>query len=399
MKVYLIGVGLGSPDTMTVAAREAIEACPVLIGAKRLLAPFPHKRCLPLIAAADIAAAVEEQEEGPVAVLLSGDIGFYSGAKNLYPLLRRHEVVVLPGVSSLVYFCAKLHIPWQDIFLVSAHGRAHNAPGAVQSHEKTFILTGGSYRPGELCSELCQWGLGHVRVTVGERLSYTDEAITTGTAEELSGRAFDSLAVVLAENPCPIRRPYAAPSLPDSAFCRGKVPMTKEEIRSLVLARLRLEPHHTVWDVGAGTGSVSVECALALPEGRLFAVERKEEAVALLRENRARFGLTNLHIVPGTAPEVLADLPAPDRVFLGGTGGGMAAILRTALAKNPAVRFVVTAVTLETVAEAMNCFAALELQEAEAVQIAATRTRKAGSYHLMDAQNPVWILSGEGYHG
>lgn len=399
MKVYLVGVGLGNPATMTLAAREAIAASPLLIGAPRLLDGYVGKTLLPLIAAADIAAAIESAQQGPAAVLLSGDVGFYSGAKNLYPLLKNHQVVTIPGISSLVYFCARLHTTWQDAFLVSAHGRSHNAPGAVQSHEKTFLLTGGTYRAGDLCQQLTEWGLGHVTVHVGERLSYADEAITTGTAQELAGKEFDSLAVVLAENPAPIRRPLSAPGLPDEAFLRDKVPMTKEEVRCLSISKLRLEPHHTLWDVGAGTGSVSAEGALAVPEGRVFAIEQKEEAVALLEKNKAAMGLTNLHIVPGSAPEALRDLPAPDRVFLGGSSGNMEAILRCALEKNPAVRVVVNAVTLETTAEILRCFAALDLTDTDMVQVAATRTRKAGRYHLMDAQNPVWIVSGEARHG
>ena len=144
---------------------------------------------------------------------------------------------------------------------------------------------------------------------------------------------------------------------------------------------------------------MSCEGALAVSEGRVFAIEQKEEAVALLEKNKAALGLTNLHIVPGTAPEALRDLPAPDRVFLGGSGGNMEEILRCALEKNPAVRVVVNAVTLETTAEILRCFAALDLTDTDMVQVAATRTRKAGRYHLMDAQNPVWIVSGEARHG
>ena len=152
MKVYLIGTGPGSREHMTAAALAAIDESPVLIGAPRLLEGREDKTCLPLIAAADIAEAVRAQKQGPISILLSGDIGFYSGAKNLYPLLTDCEVVPLPGLSSLLYFCAALWTPWEDAYVVSAHGRTHNAPGAVQSHYKTFILTGGSYRPGTLCA-------------------------------------------------------------------------------------------------------------------------------------------------------------------------------------------------------------------------------------------------------
>lgn len=394
MKIYLIGVGLGNPDTMTIEARRAIEESPVLIGASRLLEPWPQKQTIPLITAADIARAIETLQTDQAAVLLSGDVGFYSGAKNLYPLLMNHQVVTLPGLSSVQYLCAKCRTPWQDVHLISAHGRAHNAPGEIQSHEKSFVLTGGAYRAGDLCAELTERGLGSVKVAVGERLSYPEERIVTGTAAELANREFDSLAAVLVWNPCPIRRPFAAPSLEDEVFLRGKVPMTKAEVRALAVSKLHIRPEHTVWDVGAGTGSVSVECAYAACDGRVYAIERKPEAVALLEENKTRFSLSNLTVIAGEAPEALTELPAPDRVFLGGTAGNMERILCLALDKNPAARIVATAVTLETIAEALRCFGAAGLS-ADVAQMAVTRTRLAGAYHMMDAQNPVWIVSGE----
>ena len=172
--------------------------------------------------------------------------------------------------------------------------------------------------------------------------------------------------------------------------------MTKEEVRTLAVSKLRLQNHHTVWDVGAGTGSVSVECALAVPAGRVFAVERKSEAVKLLEANRDKFGVSNLHVIPGLAPEALKDLPAPDRVFLGGTAGNLEQILAVILAKNPAVRIVLTAVTVETLGHAAELWKKFGFHDAGMMQLAVTRTRKAGPYHLMDAQNPVWMLWGEG---
>ena len=395
MKVYLIGVGMGNPETLTVRALEAIRACPVLVGARRLLEPWGEShQCVPLITAADIAEFIGKTPEGPVAVLLSGDTGFYSGAKNLWPLLGNCEVETVPGISSLTYFCAKIQTTWQDAKLVSAHGRAHNLVGEIQRNAKTFALTGGATKVEDVCRELVERGLGEVRLWVGERLSYADERITAGTAAELAGESFADLSVLLAVNPAPVVRPWNGSGLPDGAFLRGDVPMTKEEVRSLALSKLRLEEHHVVWDVGAGTGSVSVECALSCPAGRVYAVEKKEEALALIAENRARFGAANLEIVAGTAPEALEALPAPDRVFLGGTSGGLEEILQAVFHKNPAARVVCTAVTLETVGEAAKCFS--RLGSPDMMQLSVTRTRPAGRYHLMDAQNPVWLFSGEG---
>ena len=395
MKVYLIGVGMGNPDTMTAEALEAVRACPVLVGAPRLLERWAQDHdCVPLIAGADIAEYIGKQQEGPIGVLLSGDTGFYSGAKRLWALLEDHEVVTLPGISSLSYFCAKLHTDWQDVKIVSAHGRSHNVVGEIQRNGRTFALTGGSTKVQDICRELTGRGLGDVTVSVGERLSYPDERVVTGTAAELAEETFADLSVLLAVNPRPVTRPWNGSGLPDDAFLRGNVPMTKEEVRALALSKLRLAERHVVWDVGAGTGSVSVECALSCPAGRVFAVEKKEEALALLEENKERFQVANLSIVAGTAPEALKDLPAPDRVFIGGTSGELGEILDVIFDKNPAARVVCTAVTLETVAEAARLFAHLE--GADMVQVSATRTRSAGRYHLMDAQNPVWIFSGEG---
>ena len=394
MKIYLIGVGMGNPDTLTLAARRAIDESPVLIGAPRLLEPWREGHaCVPLIAADDIARRIEEERED-VAVLLSGDTGFYSGAKKLWKLLEGRQVETIPGISSLSYFCARLRTSWQDARIVSAHGRSHNAAGEIQKNAKTFALTGGATKAEDICRELVRRGLGEVRVSVGERLSYPDERIVTGTAAELAEETFADLAVLLAENPRPVERPWNSPGLPDGAFQRGAVPMTKEEVRAISVCKLRLQPHHIVWDVGAGTGSVSLECALACPAGQVYAIEKNPEAVALLEENKVRLGAANLVVVPGTAPEALSHLPAPDRVFLGGTSGGMDEILDLVFEKNPVARVVCTAVTLETVGEAARRFAALA--EADMVQLAATRTRRAGRYHLMDAQNPVWIFSGEG---
>ena len=395
MKVYLIGVGMGNPETLTVRALEAIRACPVLVGARRLLEPWGEShQCVPLITASDIAEFIGKTPEGPVAVLLSGDTGFYSGAKNLWPLLGNCEVETVPGISSLTYFCAKIQTTWQDAKLVSAHGRAHNLVGEIQRNAKTFALTGGATKVEDVCRELAERGLGDVQLSVGERLSYADERIVTGTAAELAGESFADLSVLLAVNPAPVVRPWNGSGLPDGAFLRGDVPMTKEEVRALALSKLRLEEHHVVWDVGAGTGSVSVECALSCPAGRVYAVEKKEEALALIAENRARFGAANLKIVAGTTPEALEALPAPDRVFLGGTSGGLEEILQAVFHKNPAARVVCTAVTLETVGEAAKCFS--RLGSPDMVQLSVTRTRPAGRYRLMDAQNPVWLFSGEG---
>ena len=406
MRVYLVGIGMGNPETLTVAGQAAIRRSQLLVGARRMLdavrpvlgdATVP--RMVEAVRADDILEALRGSDAACACVLFSGDVGFYSGANLLYQRLSEVqglEVEAMPGVSSLSYLCARLQTPWQDAHVVSVHGRAGNVAGAVQAHRKTFVLTGGQAKAQDVCADLVARGLGDVRVSAGERLSYPEERVVSGSAEELAAMTFADLTVLLVQNEAPIRRCESAPCLPDDALVRGRTPMTKEEVRELAVCKLRLRPDHVLWDVGAGTGSVSVEGALAVPEGQVFAIEKDEDALALLRANRDRFGLRNLHVVAGRAPEALVGLPAPDRVFIGGSSGDFKRILHAAIAANPNVRVVASCLTLETVSAALGAFADCGLGEADVVQVGVARGRKAGPYHLMMGLNPVYLFCAGG---
>ena len=253
----------------------------------------------------------------------------------------------------------------------------------------TFFLTGGTETPAALCAKLTQSGCGEVAATVGENLGTDDQRLVAGTVQELAQQQFAALSVLLVE-PCPAlsRR---VPGLPDEAFLRGKTPMTKQEVRAAVLAKLAVRPGDTLWDVGAGTGSVSVEMALAAPQGEVWAAECDADACELIRRNRIKFAAENLHLCEGTAPAVLADWPAPDAVFIGGSKGNLRAIVDAALAANPSVRLCISAIALETLQQAIAALAAHGLT-AQVTQIAVSRTKAAGSLHLLMANNPVFLI-------
>ena len=401
MKVSLVGMGPGSPALLTRAATAALARAELFIGAPRLLEPYRQGAvpCREAVLARDILAALEQSGAENAAVLLSGDTGFYSGAKGLRPLLLEAgmEVETFPGVSSLQYLCAKIGTPWEDIHPASAHGRACAPAELVARHGRVFFLTGetGDQTPRALCAALEQAGWGTARAWVGSRLSYPDEEIFSGRVEEFSRRDFPPLSVLLVqgEPACP---PAGTFGIPDSGFVRGQVPMTKEEVRAAALSKLRVAPGGTYWDVGAGTGSVAVAISALARDGRVLAVERDPEACGLILENAARFGAGNLTLVQGEAPAALGDLPAPDGVFVGGSGGSLEDILKTALEKNPRVRVVVAAVTLETLSRGAALLDALPFAGVEVSQITVARARELGRYHLMTGQNPVFLLSGEG---
>ena len=181
-----------------------------------------------------------------------------------------------------------------------------------------------------------------------------------------------------------------AGGIADEDFIRGSVPMTKREVRAAIRSHLGVRRSDTIWDVGAGTGSVSVELALTADEGAVYAVERDEEALGLIEENRRRFGAWNLRVVRGTAPEALRELSAPDAVFIGGSKGNLRGIADAALAKNPNVRLCMTAIALETLSAALEAFRDMDT---EIVQIAVSRAKAAGELHLLMANNPVFLIT------
>ena len=362
-----------------------------------------------LVKTADIVAALTDAASWQRAVVvMTGDVGLFSGARRLVEALSgdaQVDVRVIPGISSASYLAARLGRPWQDWRFASAHGVACDIVAEAERAGELFLVTSGGEDPSRLSGELVQAGFGDARVTVAERLSYPDERITCATASEIAGQTFDDLNVMLIEfaggagSPANSRWPYASSGIPDELFIRGDVPMTKQEVRAVALAKLRLTATDTVWDVGAGTGSVSIEAALVARAGSVWAVERNATGVRLIRENADAFGCGNVHAVPGVAPEALAKLPAPDAVFVGGSAGELPSIVEAALEKNSQVRLCVPCVTVETLTEACALLSGSRFKGFEACQVSAARAEAVGSHHLMKAQNPVFLVSARGAGG
>lgn len=411
-KVTIIGAGPGNPDLLSRAVLDAIDIADVVIGAHRALAgidvPPDVVRC-ELVKTADIVAALTDAASWQRAVVvMTGDVGLFSGARRLVEALSgdaRVDVRIIPGISSASYLAARLARPWQDWRFASAHGVACDIVAEAERAGELFLVTSGGEDPSRLSGELVQAGFGDARVTVAERLSYPDERITCATASEIAGQTFDDLNVMLIEftggagSPANSRWPYASSGIPDELFIRGDVPMTKQEVRAVALAKLRLTATDTVWDVGAGTGSVSIEAALIARAGSVWAVERNATGVRLIRENADAFGCGNVHAVPGVAPEALAKLPVPDAVFVGGSAGELPSIVEAALEKNSQVRLCVPCVTVETLTEACALLSGSRFKGFEACQVSAARAEAVGSHHLMKAQNPVFLVSARGAGG
>ena len=394
-RVEIVGMGTGQ-DTLTIEALTAIKDAEVLLGAPRMLHLASDfyggvtKRMYPYYLPKETADAIAAEDAERFVVLVSGDVGFYSAATELSDALSAYDIRFIAGVSTVNAFFAKLRLPWQSAAFVSAHGRETDVVSHVRRNRLTFCLTGNNVRA--IGTTLVRAGLGEVKTYVGENLGTEEERIYETSAENLADAA--SLTVLLFQNEAFDDR--TPTGLPDSRFTRFEgIPMTKSETRALIMSKLNLSPTSICWDIGAGSGSVTVEMALGAYLGHVYAIERREDSMPLIEQNCASFHIGNVTAICGTAPDALEGLPIPDAAFIGGSGGEIGNIIAAVLNKNPNARIVITAVTIETVSLSMEALKDAGA-DTEITQISAARGRKVGGLHLMEAQNPVSIICAGG---
>ncbi|MDR3115518.1 MAG: precorrin-6y C5,15-methyltransferase (decarboxylating) subunit CbiE [Treponema sp.] len=395
-KIMIIGTGLG-PDTITAEGWKALEEAEVWFGSERVLELFKPgakkaKSTFPFYTKDRIIQEIDQSKAHQLAILVSGDSGFYSAANELYGALsqlQNAEVAIIPGISTVSAFFARLGLPWQEVCLFSAHGRdITGLVSLVRRNSGVFCITGGNTK--EIGALLEDAGFASLTVYVGENLGFEKERLFSTHVTMLRSLDLSPLSVLFFENTRPDDRIRFG--IEDEAFSRREgIPMTKAAVRAAVLAKLALRSEDICYDIGAGTGSISVEMALAAHKGQVFAIEKHAGAVPLIHENRKKFNLGNVMVIGGEAPAALAELPKPDAVFIGGSAGNMKEIIQSVGTKNPALRMVITAITIETVQMVLSC-----LPQAELIQLSAAQSKKVGSQHLLIAQNPVFIMTVQG---
>ena len=419
-KIILSGIGMGNTDGMTREAYHAFEEAEVIFGAERMLENLPGKGIkVPYYRADDIISyLIEHPQYTKVAAAFSGDSGFYSGAQSMKKALEeanekgilKSETTILPGISSVSALAARLGVSWNDAVLASIHGRRANVVNLVRKNTKVFLLLSGKNEFEMLVNKFREAGINHVKISAGYRLSYPEEKLFTFYLDEFETKLFDlpeGVYTCLIENE-DCEEQILTPGIDDEIFSRTKVPMTKNEVRVLSISRLELTKNAVVYDVGSGTGSVSIECARLSPDIFVFAIEQKEEAANLTKENAARLGLLDqIVVINKKAPEGFEELPTPTHVFIGGSSGALSDILSAIQKKlivkentkgktdkiSKGVRVVINAVSLETIAQITKLIQTYPVAHVQLTQIQASRAHKLGSYNLMQAQNPVLIAS------
>jgi precorrin-6Y C5,15-methyltransferase (decarboxylating) len=401
--VAVVGIGEDGVAGLRPDARAAIEAAQVLVGGERHHGFFPEHPAERIVFRQDAARLAEEvarlAEDGRrVVVLASGDPGFFGIGPCLVRRLGRERVWIYPNLGSVQLAFARLGESWHDASVLSAHGRplAPVVEGAVGC-TKLAILTDDEHTPAVVAGALLAGGLEPTaQVWVMERLGGPAERVRHGSLGKVAAWTCDPLSVlIILRDPRGVRGPAPRLGLPDEAYAHERGQITKAEVRAVSLARLAPRAGDTVWDVGAGSGSVGIESAAFCRPGIVYAVERRAEQHACIAENVARFGATNVRLVAGEAPEVLADLPDPDAVFVGGTGGRLRAVLETAACRlRPHGRLVLNLATLEALHEATAFLTCRGLAH-DLAQVSVARGAAIGGATRLAALNPVFVLSAQ----
>ena len=403
LNINLVGIGMGHQDSMTVAAKGAIDRAQCIFGATRLIQDIKKHETYDMYSAKDIIPVITSKHDiSEVAILFSGDSGFFSGTKNMSEALkswskesgRNVTVNIYPGISSVSYLAARLGQSYDDASITSIHGRndgnsVRTVIDVIKHNKKTYVLLSGAEDIRKIAS--CLTGQ-NCRIYAGKNLSYEDEDIVSLSIEEAARYDEDGIITALVVNSTP-EKELIIKTLRDGDFNRDKVPMTKECIRHEGIRRLGLCKGDVLYDIGGGTGSVAIEAACLDASITVYTIEKKPEAIELIRKNRDIHGATNLQVVEGEAPDALENLELPDCVFIGGASGKIGDILSCISDKKKGVNYVITAVSLETVAECTRIINEYGIADADIIQMSVTDIKTVGNHNLMQAQNPIFIIS------
>ncbi|MEE4253885.1 MAG: precorrin-6y C5,15-methyltransferase (decarboxylating) subunit CbiE [Desulfuromusa sp.] len=397
--IHVIGAGIAGQEGFTPQALELINQSELLFGAQRLLGLFPdfsgETFALDDRNLAEMVSRLQDCD-CRVVVLASGDPLFFGLGRFLLRNLADELIEFLPNVTSVQYAFAKIREPWDDSVFISAHDRAlKDVVNRIVANDKAAVLTDDNISPGAIARELLSRRRGGYKAYLCENLGTEVEKIRVTDVKGLLELDVARLNVLILIKEYEDSSQGYVPTfgIPDDEFVSIKKLITKEEVRVVTLAKLKLRHDMCLWDIGAGSGSICIEADHLLPNGRIFAIERNEECRQFIKENLQKFNTRNVVLIEGDAPDCLEELPDPDCVFIGGSGGRLWDIL-DAVDQRLAVggRIVLNASTLDTLTSANEYFGNAGYQ-VEVVTVNIARTRPHSNYKLFEAYDPVYILT------
>lgn len=406
MEITLAGIGMGNRESLTKEVFEKIGEADILLGAERMLEHYmPKIEKKPFYLPKQVLPYLREMqrkypmESLKVVILFSGDSGFYSGCQSLYHALQEEintgrlqaDIRIMPGISSVAFLAACIGESYQDAAVYSLHGKeVQNLARRIQTEQKTFMTMSGVKDVNRLGDALIKAGLTECEIITGYQMSYAGQQIRKRTPKECMELKEEGLYTCFVKNPNAMHKNLTH-GISDGEFIRDKVPMTKEEVREVSICKLKLYQGAVVFDIGSGTGSIAIEMAGLSPDIQVYAIEQMKEAVSLIWKNKKKFQLENVTVIEAKAPEGLWDLPRATHAFIGGSGGNLKEILQTLYEMNPKMRVVINAISMETICALKEILTLYPIENEEIVQMQVSRAKEAGKYHLMQAENPVWV--------
>lgn len=416
MIVHIVGIGLDGSAGITKSLQQIVEKATLLVGSDRHLSYFPKHRGERLIlgdltgAIAQIRQRLTNESPGTIAILVSGDPLFFGWGRLLVAELPPEKLVFHPHLSSVQLAFNRLKIPWQDAHFISAHGRSFEelTVRLQQGVNKIAVLTDETNSPAAIANLIQALDLpSHYDFWVCENLGSPDEKVAKWELATLQAETFSPLNVVVLlrhsqveTNPLDLAN-LPLLGIPDSnfiSFSDRPGLMTKKEVRVLVLGELSLQPGQVIWDVGAGTGTVSIEIARLFPDSQVYAIEKTAAGTSLIEQNCRRFQLQNVISIHGSAPEILHRLRPPNRIFIGGSGGEISKILGVcALRMLPGGVIVLAMATLESLAAVLSWKEERIRREpnwnCRIMQVQLSRSVPVGNLTRFDPLNPVTIVT------
>ncbi len=397
--IHVIGAGIAGHEGFTPHALDLIERSEILFGAERLLQLFPEYRGEKVVIDDDNLGMMLGRLQtlaGPAVVLASGDPLFFGVGRFLLRNLTGGQIEFLPNVTSVQYAFAKIREPWDDTVFISTRDRGiKKVVDRIVANDKAAVLTDAVSTPAMVGQELLNRRRSGYKAYLCENLGTAEERIRVTDIRGLLGLEVAPLNLLILIKEYEEDAHLYVPTLgiPDDEFVSIKKLITKEEVRVITLAKLKLRHDMCLWDVGAGSGSLCIEADHLLPNGRIFAIERNEDCRQFIKDNLRKFNTRNVTLIEGDAPACLEELPDPDRVFIGGSGGHLWDILESVdqrLASGG--RMVLNAITLDTLTAANEFFGNAGYQ-VEVVTVNIARTRPHSNYKMFEAYDPVYVVT------